>query len=360
MTRPASRAASKVRRRIEKAILLAGVIAIGVWAWSNIRGTVSQSWDNWVFDRRMHGQQATVSQYLGAKTSQAADSVKAWLGLHAAPRPSPPQLAPVPQAERPPVIQNGGMVGRLEIPRLRMRAMVREGIDPGTLDLALGHIPGTAWPGQSGNVGVAGHRDTLFRGLRQIERNDLIQFQTLAASYTYRVESTEITKPRDVGVLGAGQYPEITLVTCYPFNYVGSAPDRFIVKARLVSQGPPGPDVSERRQETARQTAARFHKPAKHAPGATRVAFQVSEGRSRRLAPGISFGLSRTDPARGRANGWMWLMPDHRTIWLRNQAAHQPLVFYSYKDGKRRELVLTNVTRNGVTGYLLFFGKAGV
>ena len=99
------------------------------------------------------------------------------------------------------------------------------------LGVAIGHVPGTALPGQQANVGVAGHRDTLFRGLRDIKTNDLIEFETLAGKYSYRVGSTEIVKPDDVSVLQAGSSPELTLVTCYPFNYVGSAPDRFIVKA---------------------------------------------------------------------------------------------------------------------------------
>src|SRR5207244_9209038 len=98
----------------------------------------------------------------------------------------------------------------------------------------VGHIPGTAVPGENGNVAVAGHRDTLFRGLGAIRDNDVIQFETLEGSYAYTVQSIEIVKPRDVSVLKPGRYPELTLVTCYPFNYVGSAPDRFIVKARQI------------------------------------------------------------------------------------------------------------------------------
>ena len=96
---------------------------------------------------------------------------------------------------------------------------------------------------------MAGHRDTLFRALRKITRNNRIQFQTLTGTYVYEVESSAIVAPQNVAVLAAGKHPEITLVTCYPFYYVGPAPDRFVVKARLVSQGPPGqgvPQISER------------------------------------------------------------------------------------------------------------------
>jgi len=112
--------------------------------------------------------------------------------------------------------------------------MVREGDGEDTLSLALGHIPSTAFPGQPGNVGVAGHRDTIFRGLRNIRKNDLIVFETRDAKYSYRVEKIQIVKPEQVDVLKAGATRELTLVTCYPFHYVGSAPDRFIVKARQV------------------------------------------------------------------------------------------------------------------------------
>src|SRR6202041_1007025 len=114
---------------------------------------------------------------------------------------SPPHA--LPQARAP--IQNGALLGRLAIPRLNLRAVVREGAGEDTLDVALGHIPGTALPGQAGNVGVAGHRDTLFRGLRKIEKNDVIEFQTPAGSYSYKVESTQIVKPKDVSVLHASQ-----------------------------------------------------------------------------------------------------------------------------------------------------------
>jgi len=125
-------------------------------------------------------------------------------------------------------------VGRLAIPRLHVRAMVREGDGERTLSLALGHIPGTALPGQKGNIGIAGHRDRLFRDLRNVGANDEITLETPRTTYVYRVEKTQIVKPENIGVLNNGPASELTLVTCYPFEYVGAAPDRFIVKAQLV------------------------------------------------------------------------------------------------------------------------------
>jgi sortase A len=127
------------------------------------------------------------------------------------------------------------VIGRLQIPRLKLSVMVREGADERTLSRAVGHIPGTALPGRLGNVGLAGHRDTFFRALRNIREDDAIEFETTQGMYRYVVKSTTIVGPRDVSVLAASGGENLTLVTCYPFYYVGSAPKRFIVRAAQVS-----------------------------------------------------------------------------------------------------------------------------
>jgi sortase A len=98
---------------------------------------------------------------------------------------------------------------------------------------AVGHIRGTPLPGQQGNVALAGHRDTFFRGLRKVLVNDEITLTTLSGSYRYRVDSTKVVKPEETEVL-EDDGDILTLVTCYPFNFVGSAPRRFIVRARRV------------------------------------------------------------------------------------------------------------------------------
>ena len=105
------------------------------------------------------------------------------------------------------------------------------GDDAKVLRLGVGHIPGTALPGQGGNVGIAGHRDTFFRGLRNIHKGEQILLTTPAEDYLYTVRSTEVVSPEDVGVLKNQGRPTLTLVTCYPFYYVGPAPKRFIVQA---------------------------------------------------------------------------------------------------------------------------------
>jgi sortase A len=141
------------------------------------------------------------------------------------------QVAAVPS---PGIDAANGLLGRMEIPRLGVSVIVAEGTDERTLRRAGGHIAGTSLPGQRGNVGIAGHRDTLFRPLRNIRRNDVITLTTLAGEYRYRVTSTEIVSPADVTVLESDGHEILTLVTCYPFYFVGPAPDRFIVRAARV------------------------------------------------------------------------------------------------------------------------------
>ncbi len=234
MSRSRVRLVIKTGHLPEKVLLVAGLVALGIWAGSYVTTAVFQSWQSFVFECRLQGTTPTFAHYAVDQGKRLVAAEEARCGIRAEPSTLPaPRIVPPPYPPRP--IPNDGLVGRLVIPRLHLGAIVREGDGQRTLSLALGHIPGTAFPGQSGNVGVAGHRDTLFRSLRSIERNDWIQFQTLGGTYDYRVESTEVVKPSDVGVLAPGRYPELTLVTCYPFYYLGAAPDRFIVKARQVS-----------------------------------------------------------------------------------------------------------------------------
>jgi sortase A len=123
------------------------------------------------------------------------------------------------------------VVGSLEIPRIGVSVMVVEGVDNSDLKRAAGHIPGTALPWESGNVGIAGHRDTFFRPLRSIQRGDKITVRTLQGEYHYRVVSTSVVRPQDIQVLYPAGRDSLTMVTCFPFEYVGSAPKRFIVRA---------------------------------------------------------------------------------------------------------------------------------
>ncbi len=127
----------------------------------------------------------------------------------------------------------GTPMGRIEIPRLGVSAVIRAGSDARTLQLAVGYIPGTALPGERGNIGLAAHRDTFFRRLRDIRTDDEIRLVTPEGTFSYTVQRTNVVMPTDTWVLNGTAEPTLTLVTCYPFTYIGSAPQRFIVRAAL-------------------------------------------------------------------------------------------------------------------------------
>ncbi len=130
--------------------------------------------------------------------------------------------------------KEGDVLGRIEIPRLGVKVVILQGTTSQTLRLGVGHIDGTALPGETGNIGIAGHRDTYFRALKDIRTDDEIQIQTATGLSNYKVDSVQIVAPDDTGVLAPSARSAITLVTCYPFYFIGAAPERFIVHARRV------------------------------------------------------------------------------------------------------------------------------
>jgi sortase A len=140
--------------------------------------------------------------------------------------------------------QTGSTIGRLEVPRLGVTVIAREGADARTLRRAVGHIPSTALPGEKGNAAFAGHRDTFFRKLKDVRAGDEIVVTTAAGRHQYVVSDTRIVFPTDVSVLDPTPQPTLTLVTCYPFNYIGAAPKRFIVRARLESESASRPSTA--------------------------------------------------------------------------------------------------------------------
>jgi sortase A len=139
------------------------------------------------------------------------ERISAWRG--ASNEPAPPPLAV------------------LRIPKIRLEVAVLQGTDDFTLNRALGHIEDTALPGTDGNSAIAGHRDGFFRGLKDIGPDDAIELETLRGKEGYRVERTWVVDPEDVSVLDPTTTRSLTLVTCYPFNHVGPAPQRYIVRA---------------------------------------------------------------------------------------------------------------------------------
>lgn len=136
----------------------------------------------------------------------------------------------IPLAE-PRLPQIGEAIGLLQIPSIGLETVVLYGDSPNVLRLGIGHLPETAMPGEQGNVVLAGHRDTFFRPLRQVREGDFITLRTERGTFLYQIQSTAIVSPTDTWVLQSSGKREITLITCYPFDYIGHAPNRFVVRA---------------------------------------------------------------------------------------------------------------------------------
>ncbi len=200
--------------RLRYFFLALAIVCLGLYSYSFLERILYQSYESREFDRAPD------------RSAAANDGVTPIGRTESLSRKSAPSLK---------LPASTALIGRLSVRRLNLSAMVREGIDRKTLALAVGHIPATALPGQAGNVGVAGHRDTFFRGLKDLRTKDEIQFSTLSGDFKYVVESLLIVEPDNVGVLAPSSENVLTLVTCYPFSYIGSAPKRFVVRARQVS-----------------------------------------------------------------------------------------------------------------------------
>lgn len=205
---------------LERALLIVGALLLGWCGWTLAEAHAWQRYAGWSLERQRRGETASVAQYLASR-----------VGLGAKERPAPPSPA-APEAE--PLPSRGDLLGRLDIPRLGLSAIVLEGDDAATLKLGVGHIPGTALPGPRGNMALAAHRDSFFRPLHEIRRADEIELTTARRTYRYRVSDVAIVPPEDVAVLRDTPKPSLTLVTCYPFWWVGNAPKRFVVHASRI------------------------------------------------------------------------------------------------------------------------------
>ena len=190
-------------RTAQRIFLVAGLLFVGSAAYTFAARDVWQALESWKFDRALSR------------------------------GPSLPAASGVPSPMAQPVV-------RISVPRLHIAAMVKEGADDRTLAVAVGHIPSTGLPGRPGNVGLAAHRDTLFRSLKDVRTDDTIILSTWKGEYVYRVIWHKVVNPSDVTVLSSvGDQELLTLVTCYPFYFVGNAPKRFIVRARRITSLPP-------------------------------------------------------------------------------------------------------------------------
>jgi sortase A len=132
---------------------------------------------------------------------------------------------------------DGALLGRIDIPRVGVSAVILEGAGERWLEQAAGHLPDTALPGTDGNAAIAGHRDSTFSNLSRIRLGDTVVVTTPAVTRLYRVDSLRLVKPDDTAVLAPTHTARLTLITCYPFHYIGPAPDRFVVQARAVASG---------------------------------------------------------------------------------------------------------------------------
>jgi len=139
-----------------------------------------------------------------------------------------------------PALKEGDVVGRILIPRINVTVAILQGTTPQTLRLGVGHIDGTPLPGEEGNSGIAGHRDTFFRNLRDLRSGDDIQIQSISGVSNYKVDWLQIIDPKDTAILTPSSGSELTLVTCYPFHFIGSAPERFAAHAHKLKDPTPG------------------------------------------------------------------------------------------------------------------------
>lgn len=208
-------------------LLLVGFICLGWAGYSTGERLLLGSWQDYRFEQALEGEKATLTGFLAYLRSGKANAKHAPDEMPAA-EVAPPPVAPLRK------LQPNELIGRIEIDRLKVSAVIREGVDTKTLSRAVGHVPNTALPGQKGNVGVAAHRDTHFRGLRNVRHGDVIRLETLSGTYLYEVDSLKIVWPKNVEVLDPTPEPRLTLITCYPFSYVGHAPKRFIVQGKQV------------------------------------------------------------------------------------------------------------------------------
>jgi sortase A len=194
-------------------LALSGLLLVGLWARTELAARTYQQAESAKLDAAMSGE-ASGSDVVAVHAEAAPG------GGHA----EPPS-------------NRGQVLGRLEIPRLRITAIVAEGVDAKTLKRAVGHVATTALPGGLGNCALAGHRDTFLRGLGNVRAADTIRIVTREHVYLYQVEWTSVVAPRSIDVLSPTPGRCVTLITCYPFRFIGHAPSRFIVRARQVNDG---------------------------------------------------------------------------------------------------------------------------
>jgi sortase A len=219
-------------RLVARTFQVAGALFLGYSAFVLVRAQIFQAYEQRLFEQAAGNSQRTE---LAVPVTPVPTTPIPVMPVPVTPDPDSPQYPIwVPGASHRPAPKPDSLLGRIEIPRLHLSTMILEGDDERQLQLGAGHVPGTTLPGQAGNVVIAAHRDTFFRALQNISTNDRIVLTTLAGSYQYNVEYFGITNPENTSVMKASADRALTLVTCYPFSFIGPAPKRFIVHARLI------------------------------------------------------------------------------------------------------------------------------
>lgn len=219
---------SRRTRRLERGLVAFGVLSLGWCAYALLEAEVYEVVQTRRLERMRADEQPVRARMAaaGAVAGEGRDRAAAALGEDA---PRAPFVAAATREEA----EENGFVGRMAIERLGLEAAISEGITARALRRAVGHVPGTAFPGEIGNVGIAGHRDRHFRPLRDVQVGDRIRVETPDGEFVYLVDDIQIVAPDAVEVLAPTDEPVLTLVTCYPFWYLGNAPERFIVRAQL-------------------------------------------------------------------------------------------------------------------------------
>jgi sortase A len=237
--------AARTARWVERALYALGAACLAVYAAACAQSTLTQAREQRAFDAAVR-ERARAGQLL----AEPAPDTREWDAERVRRYESARAAASQVQA-----------LGRLDIPSAGISVMVLDGTDDWTLNRGVGRIEGTARPGEPGNVGIAGHRDGFFRGLRHVQVGDVVELATLSGVARYEVSDIEIVPPDDVEVLAPTQRDTLTLVTCHPFYYVGDAPNRFVVRARRTGFDPWTAASAEAAQPTA-YSAASSSKPS--------------------------------------------------------------------------------------------------
>jgi sortase A len=218
--------------KIGRFLLIFGVLMLGIYAGTRVYAALSSRSEAHPLESRPPEMGQSVTEEHAPNTTKFSFVVKKpdfslW---------SPQRIKHYQESLSAPL---GMPVALLRIPKIRLEVPVLEGTDDLTMDRAVGFIAGTARPGEKGNIGISGHRDGFFRGLKDIREGDEIELVSASGTDTYTIDRIVRVKPTDVSVLAPRQRPSITLVTCYPFYVAGSAPKRYIVQASINGSEPP-------------------------------------------------------------------------------------------------------------------------